>query len=117
MSLPPPPPPPMPLIALSLEQTLDGQEKNLIKRFQLNTTSVLFDISKTHTLLLDGRQLRLINMETMNSQTNSLPLDCGDIQEIVWSSKLNAFLVLTTDQLYQLNTKRFQLISIPQIQV
>lgn len=116
MSLPPPPPPPLPLIGLSLEQTLNGHETNLIKRFQLNTTSVLFDISKTHTLLLDGRQLRLINMETMNIQTNSLPLDCGDIQEIAWSSKLNVFLLLTTDRLYQTNTKHLHPIPISQIQ-
>lgn len=114
---PPPPPPTLPLIGLSLEQTLDGRETNLIKRFQLNTTSILFDMSKTHTLLLDGRQIHLIHMKTMNMQSNILPLDCADIQEIVWSTKLNVFLLLTTDQLYRMNTERLRPVPIPQIQV
>ncbi len=56
-------------------------------------------------------------METMNIETSILPLDCGDLQEIAWSSKLNAFLLLTTDQLYQTGTKHLHPIPIHQIQV
>jgi hypothetical protein len=56
-------------------------------------------------------------METMNTETIVLPLDCGDLQEITWSSKLNAFLLLTTDQLYQTNTKHLHPTPIQQIQV
>ena len=77
----------------------------------------MFDVSRTHTLLLDGRQLHLINMETMNIKTSVLPLDCGDIQEITWSARLNAFLLLTTDRLYQTGTKHLRPIPIQQIQV
>jgi hypothetical protein len=56
-------------------------------------------------------------MATMNIETSILPLDCGDLQEIAWSSKLNAFLLLTTDQLYQTGTKRLHPTPIHQIQV
>jgi len=109
-------PPPLPFTALTLEKTFDGRGKNLIKRFELDTACLLFDVSRTHTLLLDGRQLRLINMETMNIETSILPLDCGDIQEIVWSSKLNVFLLLTTDRLYKTGTKHLHPKPIPQIE-
>ncbi|CAF0837810.1 unnamed protein product [Rotaria sordida] len=102
--------------ALSLEQTLDGHGKHLIKRFELDTPCLLLDVSRTHTLLVDGRKLRLINMETMNIETNILPIDCKDIQEIAWSSKLNTFLLLTTDQLYQTSCKHLHPIPIHQIQ-
>lgn len=106
----------VPFTALCLERILDGHGKNLIKRYDLDTACLLLDISRTHTLLLDGRQLRLIHMETMHVETTILPLDCGDIQEIAWSSKLNAFLLLTTDQLYQTDTKHLHPTPIPQIQ-
>jgi hypothetical protein len=56
-------------------------------------------------------------METMNIETSILPLDCGDLQEIAWSSKLNAFLLLTTDQLYKTSTKHLHPTPIDQIQV
>ena len=56
-------------------------------------------------------------MESMNIETIVLPLDCGDIQEIVWSSKLDAFLLLTTDRLYQTDTKNLHPVPIQQIQV
>lgn len=102
---------------MCLERTLDGRGEYLIKRFELDTVCVLFDISRTHILLLDGRKLHLINMETMNIETSILPLDCGDLQEIAWSSKLNVFLLLTSDQLYQTGTKHLHPIPIRQIQV
>ncbi len=107
----------IPSIALCLEQILDGRGEHLIQRFELDTACLLFDVSRTHTLLLDGRQLRLINMETMTIETNILPLDCGDIQEIAWSSKLNAFLLLTMDRLYQTGIKHLHPKPIHQIQV
>lgn len=53
----------------------------------------------------------------MNIETSILPLDCGDIQEIVWSSKLNAFLLLTTDRLYRTSTKQLHPTLVQQIQV
>lgn len=107
----------MPFTGLCLEQTLDGHDKYLIKRFELDTVCVLLDMSRTHILLLNGRQLHLINIDTMNIKTNILPLDCGDLQEIVWSSKLNVFLLLTSDQLYQTSTKHLRPKPIRQIQV
>ena len=100
-----------------LEKTLNGDNKNLIKRFELNTPCLLLDVSQTHALLLDGRQLRLINMATMNVETSILPLDCGEIQEIAWSANLNAFLLLATDRLYQINTKHLYPTPVHQIQV
>jgi hypothetical protein len=96
---------------------LDDHGHNLIKRFELDTACLLLDVSRTHTLLLDGRQLRLINIQTMDIETSILPFNCGDLQEIAWSSKLNAFLLLTTDQLYQTGTKQLHLTPIHQIQV
>lgn len=75
------------------------------------------DVSLTHILLLDDRQLRLINMETMDMQTCTLPLDCASIQEIAWSSKLDAFLLLTSDQLYQTGTQSLHPTPVHQIQV
>jgi hypothetical protein len=56
-------------------------------------------------------------METMNIETSILPLDCGDLQEIAWSSKLNVFLLLTTNQLYKTSTKNLHPTPIHQIQV
>ena len=53
----------------------------------------------------------------MNIETIVLPLDCRELQEIAWSSKLNAFLLLTTDQLYQTSTKYLHPTPIRQIQV
>jgi hypothetical protein len=110
-------PPSLPLTVLSLEQTLDGRGTSLIKRFELDTPCHLLDVSQKHILLLDGRQLHLINMETMNMETNILSLDYGNIEEIAWSSKLNVFLLLTTDQLYQTGTEHVHPTPIHQIQV
>ncbi|CAF0969872.1 unnamed protein product [Adineta steineri] len=107
---------PLPFTVLCLEKTLDGHDHYLMKRFQLDTPCFLLDVSRTHILLVDGRQLRLINMETKDIETCIIPLNCGDIQDISWSSKLNAFLILTTDQLYKTGTKQLQPIPIPQIQ-
>ncbi|UJR25995.1 hypothetical protein I4U23_007342 [Adineta vaga] len=107
---------PIPFTALCLEKTLDEHDHYLIKRFKLDTPCLILDVSRTHILLLDGRQLRLIHMETMDIETCVLPLTCADVQEIAWSSKLNAFLLLTTDQLYKTSTKQLQLIPIHQIQ-
>ncbi|CAF3414197.1 unnamed protein product [Rotaria socialis] len=106
----------LPSISVSLEQILDGHGKHLIKRFELDTACLLLDASRAHTLLLDGRQLRLIHMETMSMETNILPVDCRDIQEIAWSSKLGKFLLLTTDQLYQTGCKKLQPVPIHEIQ-
>ncbi|CAF2310358.1 unnamed protein product [Rotaria sp. Silwood2] len=55
-------------------------------------------------------------METMNIETNILPMNCKDIQEIAWSSKLNTFLLLTTDELYQTGCKHLHPTPIQQIQ-
>ncbi|CAF0723637.1 unnamed protein product [Rotaria sp. Silwood1] len=106
----------LPFTASSLEQTLNGHGKHLIKRFELDTPCLLLDVSRTHILLVDDRKLRLINMETMNMETNILPIDYKDIQEIAWSSKLNTFLLLTTDQLYQTGCKHLHPTPIHQIQ-
>lgn len=89
----------------------------MIQRFDLDSACLLLEVSTTHTLLLDNRQFRLIEMETMKMEILTLPIDCLDVQEIVWSSKLDVFLVLTTDQLYQVSSKNFQLTSVSQIQV
>lgn len=88
-----------------------------MKRFELDTAFLLFDASRTHTLLLNSRQLCLIEMETMKCKTSILPLDCGDIQEIAWSTKLNVFLLLTMDRLYRTSTKYLHPTPIDQIQV
>jgi hypothetical protein len=53
----------------------------------------------------------------MDIETSILPFNYGDLQEIAWSAKLNAFLLLTTDQLYQTGTKQLHLTPIHQIQV
>ncbi len=53
----------------------------------------------------------------MNIETIVLPLDCRELEEIAWSSKLNSFLLLTADQLYQTSTKHLYLTPIRQIQV
>lgn len=103
--------------SLNLEQILDGHGKNLIKRFEFDSTCLVYDISSTHILLFLHRQLHLININTMNMETNFLPNENLDIQEIVWSVQLNAFFILTTDQLYQTNIDQLQLQPIHQIQV
>jgi hypothetical protein len=104
-------------LSLNLEQILDGHGKNLFKKFQFNSDCLLFDISLTHILLLNNKQLDLININTMNIETYFLSNNYFDIQEIVWSSQLNIFLILTTDQLYQTNIDQLQLKPIHQIQV
>lgn len=110
-------PPCIPLTASSLEQTLDHRGDHLIERFELNNACLLLDASRSHVLLLDGKQLRLINMETMSTQVSVLPLNCEHIEEIAWSTQLDAFLLLTTDQLYQTSTKHLHATPIPSIQV
>ncbi|CAF4008038.1 unnamed protein product, partial [Rotaria sp. Silwood1] len=52
----------------------------------------------------------------MNIDTYILLIDNINIQEIVWSTQLNKFLILTTDQLYQTDIDQLQLIPIHQIQ-
>jgi homoserine acetyltransferase len=101
----------------NLEQILDGHGENLIKRFEFNSICHLFDVSLTHILLLNHRQLQLIHINTMNIETSFLPIDHFDIQEIVWSTQLNLFLILTTDQLYQTGIDQLQLKPLHQIQV
>jgi len=101
----------------NLEQILDGHGRNLIKKFEFNSACLLFDISLTHILLLNNRQLYLININTMNIETYFLSINSIDIQEIVWSTQLNMFLILTTDQLYQTNIDQLELKPIQQIQV
>ncbi len=107
----------MAMKTFNLEQILDGHEENLIKRFEFNSTCLLFDISLTHILLLNQRQLHLININTMNIETYFLSIDQLDIQEIVWSTQINHFLILTTDQLYQTGIEQLELKPIHQIQV
>jgi len=101
----------------NLEQILDGHGKNLIKRFEFDSTCLLFDISLTHILLFNQRQLHLININTMNIETCFISIDQLDIQEIGWSTQLNRFLILTTDQLYQTEIEKLELKPIHQIQV
>lgn len=103
--------------SFNLEHILDGHGQNLIKRFEFDSTCLLFDISPTHILLLNHRQLHLININSTNIETSILPIDHLDIQEIVWSNQLNHFLLLTTDQLYQTGVEQIQLKPILQIQV
>jgi len=103
--------------SLNFEQILDGHGKHLLKRFEFNSACLLFDVSLTHILLLDNRQFHLIHINTMNIETSILPNDNMDIQEIVWSTQLNLFLILTTDQLYQTDIDQIKLKSIQQIQV
>jgi hypothetical protein len=103
--------------SFNIEQILDGHGKNLIKRLEFNSPCLLFDLSSTHILLLANQQLNLININTMNINTLILPNYNLDIQEIVWSGKLNSFLILTTDQLYQTDIEQLQLKSIQQIEV
>jgi hypothetical protein len=105
------------LTASNLEQILDGHGKNLIKRFEFDLACLIYDLSSTHILLLDDRQLRLINIKTLDINTYSLRIDNMNIQEIAWSSQLNAFLILTTDRLYQTGTDQLQLKPLDQIQV
>ncbi|CAF3861301.1 unnamed protein product [Rotaria sordida] len=102
--------------SLNLEQILDNHGKNLIKRFEFNSACLLFDVSLTHILLFNNRQLYLININTMNIDTYILLIDTINIQEIVWSSQLNKFLILTSDQLYQTGIDQLQLTPIHQIQ-
>lgn len=102
---------------LNLEQILDGHGKSLTKKFEFNSACLLFDVSLTHILLLNDRQLYLINLNTMNIDKNILLTDNIDIQEIVWSMQLNYFLILTTDQLYQINVEQFEFTPIIQMQV
>ena len=110
-------PPSIPLTASSLERTLDHRGDHVIERFELNNACLLLDASRSHVLLLDGKQLRLINMDTMSAQVSVLPLNCEHIEEIAWSAALDAFLLLTTDQLYQTSTKHLHATPIPSIQV
>ena len=105
------------LTKLNLEHILDGHGKNLIKRFEFDSACLIFDLSSTHILLLDDSQLRLINIKTLNIEIFLLPMDNMDIQEIAWSSQLNAFLILTTDRLYQTGIDQLELKLIHQIQV
>ncbi|CAF1675656.1 unnamed protein product, partial [Adineta ricciae] len=102
-----------PLKTFNLEQILDGQEENLVKRLEFTSTCLLYDVSSTHILLFDNNQLHLIDMNTMNTRTILVSMD---IQEIVWSTHLNRFLVLTTDQLYQTELDQMQLKPVQQIQ-
>ncbi|UJR22924.1 hypothetical protein I4U23_025952 [Adineta vaga] len=102
-----------PIKTLDLEQILDGDGKNLMKRFEFTSTCLLYDISSTHILLFDNNQFHLIDLNTMNIKTCALSMD---IQEIVWSTQLNRFLILTTDQLYQTDIDQIQLKPIHQIQ-
>jgi hypothetical protein len=101
----------------NLEQLLDGHGTNLIKRLEFNSPCLLFDLSLTHILLLDYRQLCLININTMNMNTLNLSYDNFDIQEIVWSTQLNQFLILTTDRLYQTGNDQLELQPIHRIEV
>ena len=102
---------------INLEHILDGDGKNLIQRFEFNSACLIYDISFTHILLSNQRQLHLINLNTMNMETSFLPNEQIDIQEIVWSIQLNTFLILTTDQLYQTGCEQIELKPIHQIQV
>ncbi|CAF0777539.1 unnamed protein product [Adineta steineri] len=102
--------------ALNIEEILDGHGKNLLKKFEFTSTCLLFDVSLTHILLLNNRELHLININTMNIETYTLPSDYMDIQDIVWSSQLNVFLILTTDQLYETDVDQIKLKAIHQIQ-
>lgn len=56
-------------------------------------------------------------MQTMKMETSILPVELRDIQEISWSSKLNTFLILTTERLYQTGCKNLHPIPIYEIQV
>ncbi|CAF4976714.1 unnamed protein product [Rotaria sp. Silwood1] len=103
-------------LSLNFEQILNDHSKNLIKRFEFNSTCLLFDVSLTHILLLNNKKLYLININIMNIDTYILLIDNINIQEIVWSTQLNKFLILTTDQLYQTDIDQLQLIPIHQIQ-
>lgn len=53
----------------------------------------------------------------MKMETSILPVELRDIQEISWSSKLNTFLILTTERLYQTGCKNLHPIPIYEIQV
>ena len=46
-----------------------------------------------------------------------LPLDCLDIHEIAWANQLDAFLLLTGEQLYRVTVDSLQPTPIHQIQV
>lgn len=100
----------------TLEQTLDGRGKNLIKRFEFDSPCLVLDVSPSHTLIVDDRQLRLIHMETMMLKTVPLPLDCLDIHDIAWSTQLDAFLLLTGEQMYRVTNENLQPTPIHQIQ-
>lgn len=105
-----------PINSTTMEQTLDGRNQHLVQRFDLDSPCLLLDLSSKHVLLLDNQQLRLIDLETMNFETFSLPIDALEVQDIVWSSKLETFLLLTTDQLYRISAENFYLTPINQIQ-
>lgn len=105
------------LPALNLEHVLDGHGESLVKRFEFTSTCLLFDVSSTHILVLDDDQLHLIHIGTMHMESCFVSKEKMDIQEIVWSSQVNRFLVLTTDRLYQTDVDQIQLKSIEQIQV
>ena len=103
--------------AFHLERILDGHGAHLKQRLELDSAGLLFDLSPTHILVLDDRRLRLINMNTMNVETNFLPSDSFDIQDIAWSSQLAAFLLLSSDRVYQTRLDRLNLTVIDPIQV
>ena len=100
--------------AAQLERLLDGRAEHLIGRFDLDSADLLFDLSSNHILLLDHQHLRLIHIETKTIETILLPFH---VQDIVWSTKLQAFLLLGLDRIYQTKTDRLQLNVIEQIQV
>lgn len=103
--------------AFHLERILDGHGAHLKQRLELDSAGLLFDLSPTHILVLDDRRLRLLNMNTMNVETQILPSDSLDIQDIAWSSQLAAFLLLSTDRVYQTRLDGLNLKVIDQIQV
>ena len=97
-----------------LERILNGNGENLVGRFDLDSADLVFDLSSNHILFVDHQNLRLIHIETKTIETILLPFN---IQDIVWSTKLNAFLLLGLDRIYQTKTDRLQLNVIDQIQV
>lgn len=105
------------LKTISLEQILDGSARFLYEKLEFQSTCLIYDLSSTHLLLYNQRHLYLIHLQTLNIQQDFLSNDYFDVQTIVWSTQMNCFLVLTTNQLYQTGYERIDLKPIEQIQV
>lgn len=105
------------LKSISLEHILDGSGRYLYEKLEFQSACLIYDLSSTHLLLYNQRQLHLIHLQTLNIQKEFLSNEFFDIQDIVWSIQLNAFLILTTNQLYQTGYERIDLKPIELIQV